>query len=320
MAHPTLLASVILVNYNGKRFLADCLQALEHQSLPRHTFEVILVDNGSKDDSIPFLTQNFPWVRILPTGANLGFTGGNRFGVERARGEWIVLLNNDTVVDPRWLQELLTSNTTKPFLQTGKLVFNSNPSQLNSTGLRLLRDGHGEDRAFRELDQGRFELTSLSFGACGASLAIRRQDWDEFDGLAADYFMYYEDLDLAWRGQLKGKTTHYSPWSVVRHIHCGSSGEWSPFFTYYVERNRVLTTWRNGDIYLSIRIGFSLLTRSGKAVVKSLMKPKDLRSRQIMLAYLKALGWLAIRMPVTIYDRWQNRIGSQMQRGLRCES
>src|SRR4051794_38950124 len=102
--HSSPFVSVIVVNYNGRRILGNCLQSLADQSYPRHNFEVIVVDNASSDGSETWIRTEFPWVRVVQTGTNLGFAGGNNAGFALARGAWIALLNNDAVADRYWLQ------------------------------------------------------------------------------------------------------------------------------------------------------------------------------------------------------------------------
>src|SRR5947199_3841412 len=108
------LASVIVVNYNGRHFLADCLAALERQTVPRHRYEVLLIDNGSSDGSVAFVRGAFPGVRVHELRQNLGFTGANNLGFRLARGEYVVLLNNDTRVESKWLQGLLDAIPPRP--------------------------------------------------------------------------------------------------------------------------------------------------------------------------------------------------------------
>src|SRR5262245_20638398 len=99
--------SVVVVNYNGRHYLGDCLASLAHQTYPVGRRAVILVDNGSTDGSVGFVQELFPWVRLIAAGKNLGFAGGNNLGILQARGERIALLNNDAVADPRWLAALV---------------------------------------------------------------------------------------------------------------------------------------------------------------------------------------------------------------------
>src|SRR4051812_19134029 len=99
----SLLFSVLVVNFNGRRHLGRCFAALADQTFPRHRFEVVMVDNNSADDSVAFVKNEFPWVRIVRSPVNTGFAGGNNAGLPFVRGRFIVLLNNDTMADPHWL-------------------------------------------------------------------------------------------------------------------------------------------------------------------------------------------------------------------------
>ncbi len=116
--------SIIIVNYNGRHFLGECLTSLSQLDYPADSFEVILVDNNSKDDSIAYVSRQFPKVLLVPLKENTGFTGGNIAGYERAKGEYIVLLNNDTQVEKAWLKNLVQAAEPKSVgLATSKIFF-----------------------------------------------------------------------------------------------------------------------------------------------------------------------------------------------------
>src|SRR5258707_1358054 len=118
--------TVLIVNYNGSRHLGPCLSALAEQSFPRYRFEVVLVDNDSRDDSVALVRRDFPWVRVVRNPVNAGFAGGNNAGLPFARGRFLVLLNNDTIADPHWLEEL--ASEVKPGRSAAsKLVFAHDP-------------------------------------------------------------------------------------------------------------------------------------------------------------------------------------------------
>jgi GT2 family glycosyltransferase len=239
--------SVLIVNYNGKRYLDDCLTALRAQNYPRDRWEVVLVDNGSADGSVEHLRDRYPWVRLVAAGKNLGFAGGNNEGYKHCRGELIALLNNDTVAEPGWLAGLVEAIGEDPKIGgvTSKILLKNEPGVINSVGLNLYRDGRGGDRGFRQPDKGQFDEPAEVFGACGASVLLRREMLEDVGFFDERLFMYCEDLDLAWRARLRGWRFRYTPRSVVHHVHCGSSGEWSPFFIYHAERNRVLVNLKN---------------------------------------------------------------------------
>jgi GT2 family glycosyltransferase len=239
--------SVLIVNYNGQRYLDDCLTALQKQTYPRDRWEVVLVDNGSSDGSVEHLRACYPWVRLVAAGQNLGFAAGNNEGYKHCRGELIALLNNDTVAEPGWLAALVEAIQADPKVGgvTSKILFKHEPGVINSAGLNLYRDGRGGDRGFRQPDQGQYDEPAEVFGACGASVLLRREMLEDVGFFDERFFMYCEDLDLAWRAHFRGWRFRYTPRSVVYHVHCGSSGEWSPFFIYFAERNRVLVNLKN---------------------------------------------------------------------------
>jgi GT2 family glycosyltransferase len=132
-------------------------------------------------------------------------------------------------------------------------LFRDEPFRINSVGLNLYRDGRGGDRGFRQLDEGQYEKPAEVFAACGASVLLRRAMLDDIGLFDERFFMYCEDLDLAWRAHFRGWRFCYTPRSVVYHVHCGTSGEGSPFFLYYTERNRVFVQWKNAPLGQALR-------------------------------------------------------------------
>jgi len=300
------LASVIVVNYNGRHHLAECLHALANQTLPAGEFEVILVDNGSTDGSVEFVRREFPRVRIVPLNRNVGFAAGNNVGYSHARGRFIALLNNDTAADPRWLAAMLRAMDGHP--EAGgiacKIRFHHDPATLNSTGLMLYRDGRGGDRGFRQIDVGQFEQVEEVFGACGAAMLLRRELIDGVGLFDERLFMYYEDLDLAWRARLRGWRFLYAPDAVVRHVHCGSSGEWSPFFRFHVERNRVLVNVKNAPLFLALAVLIGFFARAGRGwwyVLRGRFRAAD------GWAYVKAAVSLLTLLPYAVAERYRVR-------------
>lgn len=247
-----LMVSVLIVNFNGARHLPACLTALEQQTLPRDRFEVILVDNASSDGSEALVRDRYPWVRLVARDRNTGFTGGNNEAARHARGTLLALLNNDTIPDPYWLEEMLRARAeTGADAVASKLVFADDPRVVNSAGLFLLRDGRGADRGFRATDVGQFEETIPVFAACAAAVLVPAPPSGEplFD---SRFFLYYEDLDLGWRMRRVGKRFVYAPRSLVRHVHGAAAGEASAVFRFHVERNRALASLRNADPVLAV--------------------------------------------------------------------
>ncbi|MFN4260034.1 MAG: glycosyltransferase family 2 protein [Gemmataceae bacterium] len=314
----TPAVTILIVNYNGKHYLHDCLTALERQTYPRSSWEVVLVDNASADGSVAYVREHFPWVKVTSLSRNRGFAGGNNVGMRRTQAPYVALLNNDTVVDADWLAALVEVMEQEPRIGgvASKILFRHEPTRINNAGLLLYRDGHGADRGFREMDDGQYDEPAEVFGGCGASVLLRRAMLDDVGLFDERLFMYYEDTDLAWRARARGWRFCYTPRSRVWHVHCGSSGEWSPFFLYYVERNRVWVNWKNAPPRLALRVSASFSWR----VVRQWWRVLSSRERHFAwrqaIAYTRAAWSLAIHAPLILAQRlwlrgWRRTISDQ---------
>lgn len=304
------IASVIVVNFNGKHYLDECLSALEQQTLPRHRFEVLLIDNGSTDGSVDSVRERFPGIRVFALDENTGFTGANNFGFRVARGRWIVLLNNDTRVSPTWLESLIRAcNEHDIGGVASRLVFKSNPDSLNSTGLSLLRDGRGADRDIDRPASGTRLAPDEVFGGCGASVLLRRELIDDIGGFDPDLFMYYEDLDLAWRARLRGWRFVYAPDAYVDHVCGGSSSGNSPFVQRQVERNRAMVNLRNASPFLALASAFGLLLRTARAAYRIAASRSDsgLTWRHLR-GMTGAAASVIANLPLRLLARYETRV------------
>lgn len=296
--------SVLIVNFNGAKHLPACLTALENQTFPRDQFEVILVDNASADGSVELVRRQFPWVNLLPLTTNTGFAEGNNVAARHARGGTLVLLNNDTIADPFWLEELLRErDESGATAVASKLVFAHDPTIINSAGSFLLRDGRGADRGFREPDIGQYEEAMLVFAGCGAAIAVPAPPPGK-PLLDPRYFVYYEDLDYFWRLQLGAGTVRYAPRSLVRHVHGAAAGDQSPLFHFYVERNRALTALRNADAFLALWSAIGLAAKVGQAVFRAATGRVRWRIARAVAA--AAVSYLVLA-PVVLCERHATR-------------
>jgi N-acetylglucosaminyl-diphospho-decaprenol L-rhamnosyltransferase len=308
------LASVVIVNFNGLRYLADCLGSLEQQSLPRHRYEVLLIDNGSADGSVEFVRDRFPGVRLIETGRNLGFTGANNLGFRLARGRHVVLLNNDTKVEAGWLAALVAATDGERLGGvTSRILFRDDPGRVNSTGLMLYRDGRGGDRDLGRLDGAETRRPAEVFGGSGASLLLTRELLDDVGGFDPSLFMYYEDLDLAWRARLRGWRFLYAPDSVVYHVCGGSSGRASPLVLRQVERNRALNCLRNGPAFLALWVAVGLMLRAGRLIWRFVVRrgaarPTPAHLRAMTVALASVIG----RLPFTLFERYRVRVETRL--------
>lgn len=234
------LISIIILNYNGREFLEDCMNSVLSQSY--ENFEVIFVDNSSIDNSIDFIKKNFsdPRINIICSEKNLGFTGGNNLGLENARGEFVVLLNNDTVVDKNWLKylhELIVSDENIGIAQS--LVLTEGIPEkyyLKNGTINLL--GHNIMEIFPIDENGIGEI----FQATGCSLIIRKSLLDSLGGLFLnEYFAYAEDTYLCFKVKFFGKKIMHTSKSIVHHKgNATFNKQKSAWLYFYQERNRLL--------------------------------------------------------------------------------
>ncbi|MEK6922910.1 MAG: glycosyltransferase family 2 protein [Nanoarchaeota archaeon] len=234
--------SIIIVNYNGLEHLDDCFKALNNQTYK--DFETIMVDNGSKDSSVEFVQKNFPSVKIVKLSKNLGFTGGNNAGIKAANGEYILLLNNDTYADKDFLRNYVkeAENHKGIGMFSPLVLFYYERNKINSTGLIIFKHGVGRDRGFLE-DVGT-EFPSEIFGASGVSCLYKREMLEDIklnnEYLDEDFFAYNEDLDLAFRAQLRGWKSRYVPSAKLYHKLNSTSKKIPNLRLYCGERNKIL--------------------------------------------------------------------------------
>ncbi len=216
--------TVVVPNWNGERFLNLCLSSLRRQTF--QDFETILVDNGSTDASLDFVKRNFPEVRVVSLDHNQGFSAAVNAGIQASQAEYVVLLNNDTEVDPGWLEALVRAAETYPEagLFASKLVDFHDHSILDGAGDALRRSGLPYRIGHGELDHGQFEQETFVFGACAAGAMYRRAMFEEIGLFDEDFFSNCEDGDLSFRAQLFGYRCLYVPGSVVYHIGSASTG------------------------------------------------------------------------------------------------
>lgn len=439
--HP--FVSVIIVNYNGKHFLSACLDGLRMQTYPENSFEILVSDNASTDGSVELLRESFPWVRLIENESNLGFASGNNVAINSSQGEYLVLLNNDTVPKPDWLENLVRAAEGNPQagIVTGRLVLfydqiklelrsepfsppgdgrelgvqlysidtglpygvtqyidgfygyepsafgkpfrwtksdallgipvppglgswtidltiaayrpgdqpvafqlfldgddpdrkipvfsgsitgskpfelkleipassrHSSTPVLQNTGSVIFCDGASRDRGtyvrdtevLYEADVGQYDCIEEVFSGCGANMLLKREMLDGVGLFDDNFFMYYEDTDLSWRCRLAGWKVLYAPDAIVRHIHCGTSKEWSPFFLFLVERNRLAMVVKNGQYQQIIWTLSRYLARTGLnsfAAMRALVFGRE--NRQLVFRWprhharviLAFMGWI----------------------------
>jgi GT2 family glycosyltransferase len=243
--------SIIVVNWNGQRFLAECLGALSRQTYADR--EIILVDNGSADSSVSYVREKFPDVKIIELRENTGFTGGNAVGLQAADGDFVALVNNDTRADDRWLENITQAMCEDPRVGicASKLLFEDGAG-INGAGDGLTTAAVGFNRGLAEAS-ARFNHGERVFGACGAGVLYRRVMLDEIGFLDEDFFLYDEDTDLSFRAQLTGWKCVYVPDAIMVHKANATAGRLSDTHVYYHTRNLEFVWLKNMPFGLMLR-------------------------------------------------------------------
>jgi hypothetical protein len=285
--------SVIIVNMNGLEFLSGCLQSLAKQSY--HNFETILVDNGSMDGSVSYVRSDWPKVEVIPLAENHGFGGANNIGIQKARGEYIALLNNDTVVSEDWLLELIRYMKSDPRIGScaSKMVFSDDPMIIDSAGEELFP--FGATFGYRYYPSTHLATTSprRCFAAC-AGAALYRRSMLEDVGLLDDLYnpAYFEDIDLAFRGQLRGWECQYVPTAKVYHKVSATSGRDRPLYHYLAHRNREFLVSINMPAVLFLVCLPGRLAVSLVVFVKHILRGHGLIFLRAKVDFLRCLPWV----------------------------
>jgi len=254
--------SVIIVNWNGLEHLPECLASLEGQSLP--DFEVILVDNGSRDGSLSYLREHHPRVRVVALPENLGFAAGNNAGLAVARGEYVVTLNNDTKAAPGWLAELVATADAHPEagMVASRILNYFEPDRIDSLGFRVCPDGMSRGayrgQSFAQLALG--VAPEILFPSACVGL-YRRSMLEEIGFFDPDFFAYCEDTDLGLRARLAGYGALLARDAVVYHKYSMTTGAFSPLKLYLVERNHYFVAVKNFPLPLLLALPFFTLVR-----------------------------------------------------------
>src|SRR5215216_719644 len=241
------LISLIIVCWNSGKYLSRCLESLSLQTFKN--FEILIVDNGSRDKSTVDLAEKYPQLdlRVKYLSGNIGFTAANNLGAKLAQGKWLVLLNADAFPEPDWLAELIRAADEHPDIASfsSRQLVAANPSILDGAGDAY----HVSGLAWRlglGYPANEYGLVSSEiFSPCAAAAMYLRQAFLDVEGFDEDFFSYFEDVDLGFRLQLQGYRCLYVPQAVVHHIGSATFGERSDFAFYHSHRNLVWTYVKN---------------------------------------------------------------------------
>jgi len=227
--------SIIILNYNGGNFVLNCLDSIYQTK--NISFEIILIDNNSDDDSHNLCKKKYPEIILIKNQKNIGMTA-RTIGIKEAVGEYIVFLDYDTIVESNWLEKFQKSfQNNGPGLYQPKLLEEKDHKIINSAGNMINPFGLGFSRGKGQKDIGQFEKfqkISYTSGACTFSSSKIIKELKEIDPI---FFLYHDDVDFGWRANLLGYSSFYEPKIIVYH-HGSPNLKWSSQKFFYLERNR----------------------------------------------------------------------------------
>lgn len=292
--------AVIIVNWNGKDDTHVCLSSLKKIRRRGISLSVIVVDNGSTNDSVAFIRKAHPWATLLETGQNLGFTGGNNIGIRHALSsgaDFIWLLNNDTIVERDVLSILGPFTDPKVGIAGSKIYFapgyefHHDRYQESERGKVLWYAGglidwanmYASHRGVDEVDHGQYDKIEETAFITGCSLMVRQDVFGEIGLLDDKFYLYLEDLDFCLRAKQAGYKLLYIPRSIIWHVNAGSSGgAGNPLHEYYLTRNRLLVGLR----YAPLRTKAALL----REAIRFLLGPSTVKRQAVTDFFLGRFG------------------------------
>ncbi|MBN8650398.1 MAG: glycosyltransferase family 2 protein [Cytophagales bacterium] len=240
------LISIITINFNSLQVTCEFLESTK--KLTYRNFEIILVDNASKENPTEVITSRFPEVKLLLNDTNLGFAGGNNSGMAIAKGDYFLIINNDTEVTENLLERLL-----EPFKDNSvgvvspKIKYFFHPDIIQYAGFTEINPITGRNKTIgdKEKDQGQHDAPYYTSYAHGAAMFLKKDVVEKTGMFAEVFFLYYEELDWSARIQRAGYRIYYQPEAVIYHKESMSTGKNSTLKTYYLTRNRILFLRRN---------------------------------------------------------------------------
>jgi GT2 family glycosyltransferase len=255
--------AIVVLNRNGLQDTRECLRSLDRLDYP--DFEVILVDNASTDGSVANCRQEFPAVRVVESNLNLGFAGGNNLGIQRAlsgRASYVLLLNNDTIVDPALLTQLVTIGESDPEIGIlgPKIFYASDPRRIWYAGGEVIRRfGICRHAGLKRLDGEKFSRISDTGFVTGCTMMIKSSVFRKVGVLDPKFFMYWEDADFCMRARAAQFRCVFVPAAHVWHKVSRSAGVDSPFTIFLSTRNHL--TWISRYVpypYRGLALGVAL--------------------------------------------------------------
>jgi GT2 family glycosyltransferase len=295
------LVSIITINYKQALVTNELLESMQKVTWP--DYEIVIVDNASGEEDRSKINRNYPNNRLILSEKNLGFAGGNNLGIKNAKGDYILLLNNDTEVEPGFIEPMIELFENNPeigaispkikFFYDKEKVQYAGYSKMNTFTLRL--KGYG----FKKTDDGSFNQKSRTHYAHGCAMMVPRKVIESVGLMPEAYFLYYEEHDWCAAIKRKGLQIWYQPASLVWHKESVSVKKESTLKTYFMNRNRILFMKRNFNLFQKIVSSLYLFFISVPInILRFLFKKQNYH----LQAYLDGIMW---NINHKTKDRWK---------------
>jgi GT2 family glycosyltransferase len=285
------LVSIVTLTWNQTKITCEFLEST--RNFTYKNYEILVCDMGSETDPTEYInSQNYPNTKVLRSEKNLGFTGGNNWGIRQARGEYIFIVNNDTEVTPNLLEALL-----EPFYEDAtigvtcpKIRFYHHPEIIQYAGFNPINVYTGRTTSVgnKEVDKGQYDTSGYTYGAHGCAMMVKREVIDKVGMFPEKFFIYYEEWDWSSRIIKAGYKIYYQAKGLIYHKESITMGKQSAIKVYYHTRNRILYMRRNTSMLQFLAfITFFILFTAPKATLKFAFK----RQFQHLKSFVKGTMW-----------------------------
>ncbi|WP_423146209.1 glycosyltransferase family 2 protein [Rubrolithibacter danxiaensis] len=284
--------SVITVNFNQPAVTEALLLSIKN-TCTYPNLEIIVVDNGSRENPVPELTNKYPDIIFLRSDSNLGFAGGNNLGIQAATGDFYFLVNNDTEFTPRLTEQLVAvlEQNPKAGIVSPKIRYYQQPDTIQYAGFTPMNFNTARNKCIGEFekDEGQYDhLTGPTGFAHGAAMMIKKEALDKAGMMAENFFLYYEEMD--WCEQIKkaGFEIWFEPKALIYHKESVSVGKKSALKEFFMIRNRILFIRRNAPTYSKL---IFYLHFGGLVMPRNILTYVKDRRMDLITQLFKAVFW-----------------------------
>lgn len=239
--------SIVIPNFNGAHYLEPCLESIRSTTLQSRYFETIVVDNGSQDNSCEVVNHFTPWVKLIAMDYNTGFSGAANIGIKASQGEFVVLLNNDTVIADGFLEELIhcIEQDEKLFSVSSSMLRFNERNIIDDAGDQYTLMGWSYQRG-NGYNKKKFNKNSDCFSSCAGAAIYCKEIFEKIGYFDENFFAYMEDVDIGYRARLYGYRNMYCSQAIVFHVGSGTSGsKYNSFKVKLAARNNVYVIVKN---------------------------------------------------------------------------